>query len=112
MPLQPDELRQQMLYQLGALIAIARSEGTQVGHFSFHAAMGNMVNRDPALADLMMNAIATVDAKIVVFVTAGSEIEKAAKRAKLKTLALFWPTAPMMQAGARCPWFAGRAGQG
>lgn len=89
MPLQPDELRQQMLYQLGALIAIARSEGTQVGHFSFHAAMGNMVNRDPALADLMMNAIATVDAKIVVFVTAGSEIEKAAKRAKLKTLALF-----------------------
>ncbi len=86
---QPDELRQQMLYQLGALIAIARSEGMIVGHFSFHAAMGNMVNRDPALADLMMNAIATVDPRLVVFVTPDSEIEKAAKRAKLKTMALF-----------------------
>ncbi|MDK4702055.1 LamB/YcsF family protein [Rhizobium sp. CNPSo 4062] len=89
MPFQPDELRQQMLYQLGALIAIARSEGMTVGHFSFHAAMGNMVNRDPALADLIMNAIAIVDPRLVVFVTPDSEIEKAAKRAKLKTLALF-----------------------
>ena len=89
MPFQPDELRQQMLYQLGALIAIARSEGMTVGHFSFHAAMGNMVNRDAALADLMMNAISTVDPRLVVFVTSGSEIEKAAGRAKLKTLALF-----------------------
>lgn len=89
MPFQPDELRQQMLYQLGALTAIARSEGMTLGHFSFHAAMGNMVNRDPALADLMMNAIATVDQRLVVFVTPGSEIERAAKRAKLKTLALF-----------------------
>jgi len=89
MPFQPDELRQQMLYQLGALIAIAKSEGVEVGHFSFHAAMGNMVNRDPALADMMMNAISAVDPKLVVFVTPDSEIERAAKRAGLKTLALF-----------------------
>ncbi len=89
MPFEPDELRQQMLYQLGALMAIARSERVNVGHFSFHAAMGNMVNRDPALADLMMDAIAAVDRNLVVFVTSGSEIEKAAKRVRLKTLALF-----------------------
>jgi UPF0271 protein len=85
----PDELRQQMLYQLGALIAIAKSEGAVVGHFSFHAAMGNMVNRDPVLADLMMDAISTVDPGLVVFVSPESEIERAAKRAGLKTLALF-----------------------
>jgi UPF0271 protein len=89
MPFQPDELRQQMLYQLGALIAIARSEHVTVGHISFHAAMGNMVNRDPVLADLMMDAIATVDPGLIVFATSGSEIELAAKRARLKTLTLF-----------------------
>lgn len=88
-PFQPDELRQQMLYQLGALTAIARSEGVEVGHFSFHAAMGNMVNRDPALADMMMNAISTVNPRLVIFVTPQSEIERAARRAGLKTLALF-----------------------
>ncbi|WP_311273419.1 MULTISPECIES: 5-oxoprolinase subunit PxpA [unclassified Rhizobium] len=89
MPFQPDELRQQMLYQLGALMAIAKTEDMTVGHFSFHAAMGNMVNRDPRLADLMMSAICLVDPKLVVFVTPDSEIEKAAKRAGLKTAALF-----------------------
>ncbi|MBB4008273.1 5-oxoprolinase subunit PxpA [Allorhizobium taibaishanense] len=89
MPFQPDELRQQMLYQLGALMAIARSEGMTVGHFSFHAAMGNMVERDPSLADLMMQTIFTVDPGLAIFVTAGSEIEKAARRARLKVLALF-----------------------
>jgi len=88
-PFQADELRQQMLYQLGALMAIARAERVTVSHLSFHAAMGNMVNRDPVLADLMMDAIATVDANLVVFVTSGSEIEQAAKRARLKTLVLF-----------------------
>ncbi len=89
MPFQADELRQQMLYQLGALMAIAASERVTVGHISFHAAMGNMVNRDPVLADLMMDAIATVAPGLVVFVTPDSEIEQAAKRARLKTLALF-----------------------
>lgn len=89
MPFQPDELRQQMLYQLGALIAIARSENMQVGHLSFHAAMGTMVERDSAVADMMMQAIVAVDRNLAVFVTAGSEIERAAKRAGLKTLALF-----------------------
>ncbi|CAN7650363.1 5-oxoprolinase subunit PxpA [Neorhizobium sp. LjRoot104] len=88
-PCQPDELRQQMLYQLGALTAIAKAENMTVGHFSFHAAMGNMANRDPALADLMMSAISSVDPNLVVFVTPDSEIERAAKRARLKTLALF-----------------------
>ncbi|PCK79155.1 5-oxoprolinase subunit PxpA [Rhizobium sophoriradicis] len=88
-PFQADELRQQMLYQLGALMAIAKAERVAVSHISFHAAMGSMVNRDPVLSDLMMDAIATVDANLVVFVTSGSEIERAAKRASLKTLALF-----------------------
>lgn len=86
---QPDELRQQMIYQLGALQAIAKAEGMTVGHFSFHAAMGNMVNRDSRLADMMVDAIAKVDERLVIFVTPDSEIERAAKRARLRTLSLF-----------------------
>jgi UPF0271 protein len=89
LPYQPDELRQQLLYQLGALTAIAAGEGQRVSHFSFHAAFNNMVNRDPKLADLMMDAIRTVDPQLIVFAMPGSEIEAAAKRAKLRTLTLF-----------------------
>lgn len=89
LPFGPDELRQQMLYQLGALTAIAKAEGVTVSHLSFHAAMGNMVNRDPALAAAMMQAIRMVDDDLIVFATAGSVIEGAAIEAGLKTLALF-----------------------
>ena len=89
LPFGQDELRQQMLYQLGALTAIARVEGVTVSHVSFHAAMGNMVNRDPALAAAMMQAIRTVDAGLIVFATADSIIERAAIEAGLKTLTLF-----------------------
>lgn len=89
LPFGPDELRQQMLYQLGALTAIAKAEGVTVSHVSFHAAMGNMVNRDPALAAAMMQAIRMVDGDLIVFATAGSVIEGAAIEAGLKTLTLF-----------------------
>jgi UPF0271 protein len=83
------EIERHMVYQIGALQAVAANAGHRVTHVSFHAAMGNMVNRDPQLADLMMDAIAKVDDRLVIFVTPGSEIEKAAKRARLRTLALF-----------------------
>ncbi len=89
LPFGPDELRQQMLYQLGALTAIAKAEGVTVSHLSFHAAMGNMVNRDPALAAAMMQAIRMVDGDLIVFATAGSVIEGAAIEAGLKKLTLF-----------------------
>jgi UPF0271 protein len=89
LPFGADELRQQMLYQLGALIAIARAEDVRVSHVSFHAAMGNMVNRDPGLAAAMMAAIRAVDPGLIVFGTSGSIIERAALEAGLKTLTLF-----------------------
>jgi 5-oxoprolinase (ATP-hydrolysing) subunit A len=89
LPFTADELRQQMLYQLGALTAIAKAERVPVAHISFHAAMGNMVNRDPVLADLMMDAIRAVDPNLIVFAMPDSTIAQAAARAGLKTLLLF-----------------------
>jgi UPF0271 protein len=89
LPFTHDELRQQMLYQLGALTAIARAENVPVAHISFHAAMGTMVSRDPVLSDLMMDAIRSVDRKLIVFAMPGSTIAEAAERAGLKTLLLF-----------------------
>ncbi|OBZ95885.1 hypothetical protein ADU59_10260 [Pararhizobium polonicum] len=89
LPFTADELRQQMLYQLGALTAIANAEQVPVAHISFHAAMGNMVNRDPVLADLMMDTIRTIDPNLIVFAMPDSIIAHAAARAGLKTLLLF-----------------------
>ncbi|RWR27984.1 LamB/YcsF family protein [Sinirhodobacter populi] len=89
LPFSHDEIRHQMLYQIGALTAIAKAEGTRVSHVSFHAAMGNMINRDPALADLCIAAIKAVDPDLIVFSMPDTEVERAAKAAGLKTLTLF-----------------------
>ncbi|MCF1494989.1 5-oxoprolinase subunit PxpA [Agrobacterium vitis] len=89
MPVSAEELRSQVLYQLGALSAIAASEGLTVDHISFHAAMGNRINQDPALCDLVLTAVKTVAPEIIVFCMSGSEIERSALRCGLKTLTLF-----------------------
>ncbi|WP_435171080.1 5-oxoprolinase subunit PxpA [Falsirhodobacter sp. 1013] len=89
LPFSPDEIRQQMLYQIGAITAIAKAEGTRVDHVSFHAAMGNMINRDPALAAMCVDAIRMVDPTLIVFSMPGMAVEVAAKAAGLKTLAIF-----------------------
>ncbi len=62
-----DELCQQVVYQIGALQAIAKGEGVAVSHVSFHAAMGNMINRDEALALQVMQAIYRLDPALIIF---------------------------------------------
>lgn len=89
LPFSGDELSQQVIYQLGALSAIARAEGTQVAHVSFHAAMGNIINRDEALAVQVMLAIARIDPALIIFAQPDTIIERAAQNAGLPTLTLF-----------------------
>lgn len=84
-----DELCQQVIYQIGALSAIARVEGTRVAHVSFHAAMGNMINRDMALARQVMTAITRFDPSLIIFSQPDTIIEQAAKAAGLPSLTLF-----------------------
>ena len=89
LPYSADELCQQVVYQVGALSAIARTEGTRVAHVSFHAAMGNMINRDKALAQRVMQAIALIDPRLIIFSQPDTITERAAKAAGLQSLTLF-----------------------
>jgi len=84
-----DEVCQIVLYQVGALYAIAKSEGMIVNHVSFHAALGNMINRDEALASRVMDAIFNFDSSLTIFAMPDSIIENAAKAKGLKSLTLF-----------------------
>jgi 5-oxoprolinase (ATP-hydrolysing) subunit A len=77
-PVDAEEMEQQVLYQLGALSAIARAQEVALSHISFHAAMGNMINRDAALAERIMKKIKAVDPNLIVFSMPDMLIEKAA----------------------------------
>ncbi|AMG59631.1 LamB/YcsF family protein [Pantoea vagans] len=89
LPFSADELCQQVIYQLGALRAIACAEGAHVTHLSFHAAMGNIINRDATLAFQVMQAIARIDPDLIIFAQSDTIIERAAQSAGLPTLTLF-----------------------
>ncbi|MCU5772121.1 LamB/YcsF family protein [Erwiniaceae bacterium BAC15a-03b] len=89
LPFSADQLCQQVVYQLGALSAIARAEGVRVAHVSFHAAMGNMINRDLALAQQVMQAIARIDPELIIFSQPDTFVEQAAKACGLSTLTIF-----------------------
>ncbi|WP_034945979.1 5-oxoprolinase subunit PxpA [Erwinia oleae] len=89
LPFSAEEICQQVAYQVGALSAIARVEETRVAHVSFHAAMGNIINRDAALARQVMQTLARIDDSLIVFSQSDTLIERAAIAAGLQSLTLF-----------------------
>ena len=56
----PQEVEDLVLYQIGALAAIAASEGVRLQHVKAHGALYNMAARDRALADAIARAVARV----------------------------------------------------
>ncbi|BES86989.1 UPF0271 protein [Pectobacterium araliae] len=84
-----DELCQQVVYQIGALCALAKNEDMRVSHVSFHAALGNMINRDDILALQVMQAIHRLDPELIIFSQPDTIIERAAREAGLRSLTLF-----------------------
>jgi len=83
MTLPPDEVHAGMLYQLGALAAIARAEGGRVAHVKPHGALYNQAARDARLAEAIAAAVRDFDRSVTVFALAGSELVSAARRAGL-----------------------------
>jgi UPF0271 protein len=63
-----------VVYQLGALMAVATANGVRVAHLKPHGALYNMAAADAKLADAVARAVRDVDAKLVLFGLAGSHL--------------------------------------
>lgn len=61
MLLQPDEVKHLLLYQVGALQAIAQAEGGRISYVKPHGALYNDMLRDPHLLDAVMQAVAQLN---------------------------------------------------
>lgn len=85
----PGELAQYVLYQLGALAGIASVAGHRVTHMSFHGALGNMAAADYALAKPLVQAVAAFDRNIIVSVSTNTQIERAAGELGLRVATTF-----------------------
>jgi UPF0271 protein len=65
MAISPENLRDDALYQIGALKAFVEAEGGRLGHVKPHGALYAMCSADPALAGAVAHATAEVDRELL-----------------------------------------------
>src|SRR5687767_14004121 len=81
----PRDVEDFVVYQVGALAAIAAAQGVRLQHVKPHGALFNMAVRDPALADAIARGTAIIDRTLILFGLPGSELIGAGWRAGLRT---------------------------
>ena len=79
------EVEDLVVYQIGALAAVAATQGLRLQHVKPHGALYNMAVRDGALADAIARAAVAVDPTLILFGLPGSELIAAGQRAGLRT---------------------------
>lgn len=82
----PVELRDDVVYQIGALQALARAEGTVVKYVKPHGALYNAIVHHSAQAQAVVDAVVAVDPKLPLLVLPNSEIQRIAAAAGLRTV--------------------------
>ena len=87
MTVDPSELEDSLIAQIGALAAIARAEGAALQHVKAHGALYNMAARQRPLADVIARAIAACGPSLIMFALPGSSMADAAAAAGLRVAA-------------------------
>ncbi|HEX8908778.1 MAG TPA: 5-oxoprolinase subunit PxpA [Anaeromyxobacteraceae bacterium] len=80
----PDEVRDDVTYQVGALWAFCRAEGVALRHVKPHGALYNAAAKDEALATAICEAVRSIDPALVVVALAGSRMLAVARRLGLR----------------------------
>jgi 5-oxoprolinase (ATP-hydrolysing) subunit A len=84
--LDPTVVQAQVLYQVGALQAIARAQGARLAHVKPHGALYNQAALNPSLAAAIASAVRSIDPTVALFGLAGSALVDAARHAGLRAV--------------------------
>ena len=82
-PMSPAEIARMIAAQIGALQAIAALAGASVSYVKPHGALGNLAADDRAVADAIVATIAALPGNLTVLAISGTELELAARAAKI-----------------------------
>lgn len=83
-PLTYEETRDYCVYQIGALSAFCKAEGTPLQHVKPHGAFYNSLVKDPENARAVAEAMAEIDPNLIMLALPGSELDKAARAVGLR----------------------------
>ncbi|WP_299754795.1 5-oxoprolinase subunit PxpA [uncultured Pontibacter sp.] len=79
------EVYDMVLYQVGALAAIAKAEGASLHHVKPHGALYNMAATNQQLAEAIADAVSKINPELILYGLAGSELVKAGGKFGLRT---------------------------
>jgi UPF0271 protein len=80
----PATLRNQIIYQIGALAGIASAGGHQVTHLKTHGSLGNMAAVDDVMAEAVVSALQAIDRDLIMVVMPGNALDRAARAAGVR----------------------------
>lgn len=75
----PEEAKNDVIYQIGALKAFCTANGLTLHHVKPHGALYNMAGKDYNLARAICEGVKSVDPTLVMLVLSGSAMQKAAE---------------------------------
>lgn len=84
MVITPEEARTYMLYQLGALDAFAKANGSSLQHMKLHGGFYNDSANNKELADAVLDGIQEYNKDLIVMILSGSYMAQEAKRRGMK----------------------------
>ncbi|WP_104102679.1 LamB/YcsF family protein [Cryobacterium sp. M96] len=84
--MEPGHLTDEVIYQIGALQALAAVAGTRVSYVKPHGALYNTIAHDEVQAQAVVDAIRAIDPSLPVMVLPDSEIQRLADAAGLRTV--------------------------
>jgi 5-oxoprolinase (ATP-hydrolysing) subunit A len=100
MDVEPSQLRNYILYQVGALGAFLTAAGLRMHHVKPHGALYMAALEDDAVARCIAEAAAEYQEGIAVYTLAGSEMWHAAERAGLRAVSEFFADRPLRSDGS------------
>jgi len=99
----PGEVRNYVLYQIGALAAFAGAAGVKLQHVKPHGAMYNLAARDERTAKEVIEAINAYDPGLILVTLAGSLCAQMAADAGLRVAAEVFPDRAYLSTGQLAP---------
>jgi len=103
MQVTPQEVYDMLIYQTGALLGFAKALGVPLRHVKPHGALYNMAAAQPALADAIARAVRDVDAELVLYGLAGSQLLTAAERVGIRSASEAFADRNYLHDGALVP---------
>lgn len=82
MAISPEEYKNYIIYQMGALMAIAKTEGVKLQHATVHGAAGHMYYGNPEFSKAFVDALVEVDPNLIIPIIYGTKGEALAEEAK------------------------------